>query len=422
MIRNIFKSIEVLIDMYYHRKKLRFRYKRIKRYQRKGVAVDINKIDKIRDRDLKLLNDCLQEHVKTILKNACVKADIFSNGTIGVTVWYNGKPFNRRIHNYYDFSSNLNNCMGRIDAIVQEIKNQGLIKDNTINDNNYRNLKSVIEEELNSILEGIEVNVSKIYSKPIRVEISYKDCTEWFELSDYMLKEGLFDGVLVRAKRVAYKLSTMQQEYEISERIRLNILDGEVKRLIRGEYPNIEVELQKDFTGKGYYLLLKCYGMSSAKYVMRNSSKQKYLELASDFNNKVNEEIQRKQQEKDKKKALFKKNNPLNLKVGEIYRVKYKFSSNWESVYIERITTDGFPWKRTERTEMGSGILDAENYDVKTDDGKWIHNRKAWEEFKNKKIKPYRNNCDTFRLESKPIHLWDFRTYREDVIKLDINY
>lgn len=340
MIRNIFKSIEVLIDMYYHRKRLRTRYKRIKRYQRTGEIAVVNKIDKIGD------------------------------------------------------------------------------SGNTVNDNDFRNLKLLIEKELSPILEGIEVNISGVCPGLIRVEVSYKGCTEWFKISDYMLKKELIAKILTKAKMIAYELPIRQRGLEVYESIKLNRLADEVKGFIREVYPNIEVELQKDSTGtidKGHWLVLKCHGVSSTEYVKRNSSKRMYLDLAGEFMIKVNIEIQRKQQEEDKKKALFKKNNPLNLKVGEIYQVKHKFSSYWESVYIKRITTDGFPWRKT---GMFSGILDAENYDVKTHDGKWIHNRKAWEEFKNKKVTPHHKKYDTFRLESKPIHLWDLRTYKDNGIKL----
>lgn len=307
MIRNIFKSIEVLIDMYYHRKKLVTRYKRIKRYQRTGEIADVNKIDKIRDID------------------------------------------------------------------------------NIVNDNAFRNLKLIIEKELKPILEGIEVNISGVCPGLIRVEVSYKGCTEWFKISDYMLKTELIAKIISKVKMIAYELPIRQRGLEVYESIKLNRLADEVKYLIRGVYPNIEVELQKDSTGtinKGHWLVLKCHGVSTTEYVKRDSSKQMYLDIASEFMIKVNIEIQRKQQEKDKKSFLFKKNNPLNLRIGETYQARYKFSSYWELVHIERITADGFPWRRS---EMSSGIFDIENYDVKTQDGKWIHNRKAWEEFQAKK-------------------------------------
>lgn len=391
MIRNIFKSIEVLIDMYYHRKKLVTRYKRIKRYQRTGEIADVNKIDKIRDRDLKLLNDCLQEQLKTILKDAGVKADMFNNGTVGITIWYNGKPFTKRTCNYYDFYSNLNNCMDIIDTMVQEIKNQELIEDHTVNDNNYRSLKLLIEEKLKPILEGVEVNISGVCPGLIRVEVSYKGCTEWFKISDYMLKKELIAKILTKAKMIAYELPIRHRGLEVYESIKLNRLADEVKGFIREVYPNIEVELQKDSTGtidKGHWLILKCHGVSSTEYVKRNSSKRMYLDIVSEFMIKVNMEIQRKQQEEDKKKALLKKNNPLNLKVGELYNIKYEYSDMWNLVSVTKITEAGFPYCVSDN--FICSIISTDIYDVKTHDGKWIHNCRAWKEFQAKKDKNLR--------------------------------
>ena len=92
------------------------------------------------------------------------------------------------------------------------------------------------------------------------------------------------------------------------------------------------------------------------------------------------------EKEKEKEKLAI-KNNPHNLEVGKQYLMKYKhyYESHFTLVTITRFTDLGFPWAQCSTGYRCDGIISPNMYDIKTIDGKWIHNCKQWDEFQAKK-------------------------------------
>lgn len=238
-----------------------------------------------------------------------------------------------------------------------------------------KSLVDLITDELSLNERNIYLFIYKdIITKIYKVDIYYHDCIyekilQKFNITDNYNETQLYEIIVSNVQR-RIDDNMFYTEYNISNlenRILSSLKDETFKYMYENDINISIIPLKEKFTFE--------FNMGD-----KLNDPIKFETNIPDIHNKLAKAIE-EVIESLKIKELQIKNNPLNLKVGNIYLVRYMYNSSWNKVEISRFTKDQFPW-------AVGGIITPESWDVKTPGGRWIHDCNAWNAFIfNKSIK-----------------------------------